>query len=80
MRKPMKTYGDVNPVFDHIISHFNLKNDAELARRLELDGPALSKARTKGLLYAGMYINVHETFDLPMDEIKRLANPLAVAA
>lgn len=60
-------------LFDHLIRVESLKNDAELARRLKVAPPVLSKIR-HGRLPVGptLIINIHETFGLPVATIRDL--------
>ena len=60
-------------LFDTIIAEYNLKNDSEMCKRLEVTPPVVSKMRV-GKLPVGpvMILNIHETFGMPIKRIKEL--------
>lgn len=64
-------------LLDHLISHYSLKNDAGLVRRLGTSGPYLSKMRNNRQPFGPAFIlRTHEEFDMPIKEIKAmLAEP-----
>lgn len=65
---------NTNRLLDHLISNFQLKNDAALARAIEVSAPVLSKIRHGRLkLGATEILAIHEAFDMPIREIKALA-------
>lgn len=60
-------------LFDHLKAQFNLKNDAALARFLEMSPGQVSKVRHGRLPFgAEMILNVHEITDMPIKDIKAL--------
>lgn len=65
---------NTNRLLDHLISHFQLKNDAALARAIDVSAPVISKLRHGTLkLGATAILAIHEAFDMPIREIKALA-------
>lgn len=61
-------------LLDHIIATAPLKNDAALARALNVAPPVISKLRNGKLpLGAGNIIRIHEEFNISIKEIKSLA-------
>lgn len=66
--------GSTNNLLDHLIERFGLKNDARLAKAIDFAPPDISRMRhNKRQIGAMFIIAVHECFDLPIAEIKRLA-------
>jgi plasmid maintenance system antidote protein VapI len=64
-----------NRLLDHLIKQFGLHKDAALARELQVSPPVLSKIRHgKMSITPAFILRVHETFDIPIKEIKKLAN------
>jgi plasmid maintenance system antidote protein VapI len=64
-----------NKLLDHLIKRFDLRRDALLARTLQVSPPVLSKIRHgKMSITPAFILRVHETFDIPIKEIKKLAN------
>lgn len=63
-----------NKLFDHLLARFGLKNDAALCRLLKIYPPQLSKTR-HGVLPVGatLILAIHEAFDIPVADIRRLA-------
>lgn len=58
-------------LFDVMMQRLALKNDAALARLLEVAPPVISKIRHGVLPFgASMVIKVHETTDWPIRDIK----------
>jgi hypothetical protein len=61
-------------LFDAILKAHNLKNDAELSRRMQVPPPVISKVRrARVTLGASLMIRIHETFGLPISEIRSLS-------
>lgn len=61
-------------LIDHLLSEYNVRNDAALSRLLGVHPPTISKMRTGRMsLTPSFMIRVHETFDIPIAEIKRIA-------
>jgi hypothetical protein len=69
---------DASRLFDHLIAVHKLKNDAELARKLDVAAPVISKMR-KGTIQLGatLTLNIHETFLLPVVQIRELTRAAA---
>ena len=64
-----------NPLLDYLMVRFNFRRDVELARALQVNQPLLSKIRHGTISITPSFIlKVHETFDIPVKEIKKLAN------
>lgn len=70
------TYSATEPhaLLDAIRERFAFKNDAELARALQVGPPVISKLRHRTLpLGATLIIRMTEMFDMPVKEIRELA-------
>lgn len=64
-----------NALIDHLLERFNLGTDAALARMMELQPPVISKMRHgKMSLTPSFILKVHDTFDIPVKEIKQIAD------
>lgn len=62
-----------NNLLDAIVAKLNLKNDAALARALEVAPPVISKIRHRRLpVGASMLIRMHEVTDLSIAELRAL--------
>ncbi|HEX5344527.1 MAG TPA: helix-turn-helix transcriptional regulator [Duganella sp.] len=60
-------------LLDAVIAARRLKNDAELSRRLMLAPSSISKIRRRHTqVSAEILLRVHEAFDIPIAELKRL--------
>ncbi len=58
---------------DHLINRAKLRNDAELARFIGVTAATVSKIRAgKVTLSPGILLRLHETFDMPVAELRRL--------
>ncbi len=58
---------------DHLIARAGLRNDAELARFIGVTAATVSKIRAgKMTLSPGILLRLHETFGLPVAELRRL--------
>jgi hypothetical protein len=69
----METTYDPNRLLDALIGKLQLKNDAALARALEVSPPVLSKIRHLKLpVGASMLIRMHEEADLSIRELRGL--------
>ncbi len=67
VRKPHK-------LLDYLLATYRLKNDSTLAAHLQVKRPTLSKIRSGGLGVGPNFIlAVHDAFDIPIKEIKALA-------
>lgn len=66
----MHHHYDPNRLLDHISHRLNLKNDAALARTLEVTSPMICKVRKRQLtLGASLLIRIHEVTDLPIRDL-----------
>ena len=76
MRKPkppMQDDYDPNALMDTLIERLKLKNDAALARELEVAPPVISKIRHRTLrVGATMLIRMHEASELTISELRNL--------
>jgi len=64
-----------NALIDYLLERFNLGTDAALARMMELQPPTISKMRHgKMSLTPSFILKVHDTFDIPVKEIKQIAD------
>ncbi len=64
----------MNHLIDYLLSEYNIRNDAALAHVLEVHPPTISKLRHGRMsLTAGVILKIHEAFDMPVKEIKRIA-------
>ena len=62
---------DQNRLIDHLIDRFALKNDAELARTLDVAPPVISKIRHHRMLVgASLMIRMLDKFDITLGEIR----------
>lgn len=60
-------------LFDHLLSKFDLKNDAALARRLSFAPPVISKVRHGTLeVSPNTILVIHETLGVPVKEIRQV--------
>ncbi len=58
-------------LLDELQSRFEIKNDRQLAAKLDVSTPVLSRIRnSKCSVSADMIIRIHEVFGLPIAEIK----------
>lgn len=63
---------------DHLINYlrreYELRNDAELAKRIGVKPPAISKLRHgTAALTPAIILKIHEAFNMPVKEIRRIA-------
>ncbi|QGZ37964.1 hypothetical protein IP92_03171 [Pseudoduganella flava] len=64
---------DPNRLLDHLIERLNLKNDAALARVLEVAPPVISKIRHFRLaIGASLLIRMHEVSDITIGDLRML--------
>lgn len=62
-------------LIDHLLEDLNIPSDAELARRMKLYPAVISKIRHGTLAVGASFIlNVHETFGIPVKDIKAIIN------
>ncbi|MYM33482.1 transcriptional regulator [Duganella sp. FT94W] len=60
-------------LLDEVIARWRLRNDAELSRLLRLAPSSISKIRHRHApLTAEVMLRIHEAFDIPIAELKRL--------
>ncbi|MBA5687915.1 hypothetical protein H3H39_12745 [Duganella sp. LX47W] len=60
-------------LLDTVIARHDLKNDAALCRALQVSAPRLSKIRRGKLaVNADLVLRIHETFMIPIAELKSL--------
>lgn len=60
-----------NDLFDLLLEHLKLKNDAALARLMEVAPPVISKMRHGRIAFGCSYIiRIHEMTDWPISYIK----------
>lgn len=74
-RQKADLYDDYDPnvLMDALIERLNLKNDAALARELEVAPPVISKIRHRTLrVGATMLIRMHEASQLTISELRHL--------
>jgi plasmid maintenance system antidote protein VapI len=64
----------MNDLIDHLISVANLRSDAALAKIIGVHPPTISKLRHGHVnLTPSVILKIHEAFDIPIKEIKRIA-------
>lgn len=64
---------DPNRLLDALIEHLKLKNDAALARALEVAPPVISKIRHRRLpVGAALLIRMHEVSELTISDLRFL--------
>jgi len=64
---------DPNRLLDALIEHLRLKNDAALARALEVAPPVISKIRHRRLpVGAALLIRMHEVSELTISDLRYL--------
>jgi hypothetical protein len=64
---------DPNRLLDHLIDRLDLKNDAALARLLEVAPPVISKIRHYRLaIGASLLIRMHEVSDITIGDLRIL--------
>lgn len=60
-------------LLDTIKERYNVKNDAELSRKLDVAPPTISRIRHGVVsVSAEIILRIHETFDMPVKEIREL--------
>jgi len=59
-------------LFDFLIEKFDIKSDYQLAQMLEVGQSAVSKFRSGRPVTANLILKVHETFEVPIKDIKAL--------
>ncbi|MBB3220189.1 hypothetical protein FHS02_000976 [Massilia umbonata] len=68
----LRTY-DPNRLLDHLIDRLDLKNDAALARTLDVAPPVISKIRHYRLaIGASLLIRMHEVSDIAIGDLRIL--------
>lgn len=72
-KSPMQPGYDPNPLLDTLIEKLELKNDAALARQLEVAPPVISKIRHRTLrVGATMLLRMHDASELTIRELRKL--------
>jgi transcriptional regulator with XRE-family HTH domain len=67
----MRQNYDPNNMLDHVSIKLNLKNDAALARALEVTAPLISKVRHMRLTVgASLLIRIHDITGMPVRELQ----------
>lgn len=67
----LPTY-DPNALADMLIERFTLKNDAALAKFLEVGPPVVSKLRNKRVaLGNSLLLRIHDVTGIPVNELRR---------
>jgi plasmid maintenance system antidote protein VapI len=65
----------MNDLIDYLISVANLRSDAALAKIIGVHPPTISKLRHGHVsLTPAVILKIHDAFDIPIKEIKRIAN------
>jgi len=60
-------------LLDGVMARQQIKNDAELSRCLQLAPSSISKIRRRRVPVSdGVLLRVHDAFDIPIAELKRL--------
>jgi plasmid maintenance system antidote protein VapI len=60
-------------LLDTIKERHSIKSDAELSRKLDVPPPTISKIRSGRVsVSADMILRIHETFNMPVKEIREL--------
>lgn len=60
-------------LLDEVKKRYEVKNDAELSRKLDVPPPTISKIRSGRIsVSADMILRLHETFNMPVKEIREL--------
>lgn len=73
-RKSVPLTGKGNDLIDALIERLHLKNDAALARALQVAPPVISKIRHETLPIGGTFlINAHELSDISIKELKEIS-------
>lgn len=71
----------VTRLLDALLSARNLKNDAALARLLQVQAPVISKLRYNRMgLSDAMILRIHEKADLPVATIRKFLNDVKEAS
>ena len=61
-------------LLDYLRREYDLPSDAALAEAMEVSPPVISKMRNGYIgLTASIMLRIHDTFDIPIAEIKRIA-------
>jgi len=60
-------------LLDEVKKRYEVKNDAELSRKLDVPPPTISKIRSGRVnVSADMILRIHETFGMTVKEIREL--------
>jgi hypothetical protein len=72
---------DPDHLLDAVVERLNLKNDASLARRLNVAPPVISKIRHRHLVIGdSMLIKIHDATLLPINDLRQLMGVPRVSA
>lgn len=62
-------------LFDYIQQNYGIKNDRELADKLNVSAPVISRIRNgKCTISADVIVKIHEIFEIPIRQIKELCS------
>jgi plasmid maintenance system antidote protein VapI len=63
---------NVSRLFDAVRQQFGIRSDAALARQLDVEPPAISKARSRRSISDALILRIHECLGMPVKEIRDL--------
>jgi plasmid maintenance system antidote protein VapI len=67
------TQGDFVKLLDHIQATYEIKNDRQLADKLDISTPVISRIRNKKCgVSSDMMIRIHEVFGMSIADIKAI--------
>lgn len=64
-----------HPLFDELINHYRLRNDAELAHRMGVGRDAISRVRKGAALSNNLRIAILREFKISMRRLDELSPP-----
>ena len=60
-------------LLDYLLKTYKIRNDADLAKRLGVRPPHISKIRNRRMkMGAGLIIEIHEEFEISIKEVKEM--------
>lgn len=60
-------------LLDHLIANHDVKNDADISRKLEVSPPVISRLRNgKCNVSSDIILRIHEVFNIPVKQIREL--------
>lgn len=69
-----------HPLLDNLLDHLSLKNDAALAKALNIAPPRISKIRRGHMeVSAALLLRLHEVANIPVAELRRMARDAQTA-